>query len=217
MLPLLTATNGFSAARALEVNGFGDEFLAGSALALNQHRASARCDLRHEIENLEDLFALSDDVAVAEAFSKRATQMRVFAHQLPLLDGVADDHEKLFVVPGLGDVVEAAFLDCGYCGFDSRHRRNDDDRQGWIDSLDVLLNVHSGLSGQHQIQQDEIVEVLFDLAQAFLAVVRRLGGHPFGRQKHLDAFANLLLIVNDQDISFALRHSQPFLKEGIRA
>ena len=101
------------------MNGLGDEFFARSAFALNQHRASARRHLGHKIEDLQDLVALSDDVAVAETLSKRAAQMRVFADEVPLLDGVADDDEKLVVVPRLRDVVEAAFFDGGDRGFNT--------------------------------------------------------------------------------------------------
>ena len=86
MLPLLTAMNGLSASSALEVNRLGDEFLARAALALNQHRASAWRDLRHEIEDLKDLVALSHDVAVAVTLSKRTAQLRVLTYKAPLLD-----------------------------------------------------------------------------------------------------------------------------------
>ena len=76
---------------------------------------------------------------------------------------VADNHEKLVVVPGLGDVVEATFLDRSDRGFNTRHRGNDDDGQCRIDSLDVLLDVHAGLPRQHQVQQNKVVEILFNL------------------------------------------------------
>ena len=86
MLPLLTAMNGLSASSALQVNCLGDEFFSRAALALNQHRAAAWRDLGHKIEDLKDLVALSNNVAVAVTLSKRAAQMRVLTHKATLLD-----------------------------------------------------------------------------------------------------------------------------------
>src|SRR5215468_5390362 len=75
----------------LEMNGFGNKFLTGAALALNQYRTPACGYLSHEVEDFEYFFAFANDVAVSEALSECATQLEVLAHQLPLLNGVVDD------------------------------------------------------------------------------------------------------------------------------
>src|SRR6185369_608745 len=97
--------------RALEMNRFRDQFFSCTAFALNQNRASAYRDLRDKIEHPENLFALSNDVAVAEPGLQCAPQLQVFAHQLPLLDRVRHDDDQLFIVPGLRDVIEGSFFD----------------------------------------------------------------------------------------------------------
>ena len=133
MLPLLTGTKVLVGARALQVDGFRDEFLSGAALALNQDRAAARGNLRNEVEHLQNLFALSDDVAVTEAFFQRPAQLQVFAHQLPLLDRVPHDDDEFLVVPGLRDVVEGSFFDRGDGRFERSNGRDDDDWKRRID------------------------------------------------------------------------------------
>jgi len=54
---------------------------------------------------------------------------------------------------------------------ESSGRRGDDhDRQCRINGLDVLLNLQPGLARKHQVQEDDIVKVLIDFLEAFLAV-----------------------------------------------
>ena len=179
----------FVDALALEVNRFRDQLLACAAFALNQDRAAARRDLRYQIEHLENFFALADDVVVAETFLQRATQLKVFAHQLALFDGVANDDEQLFVVPGLGDVIEGSFFDGGDCSFHRSDRGDDDDGQGRIDPFDVLLDFHAGFARQHQIQQYDVVKVLFDLSSDLLRRLPRCPWSDLRSQQQFDAFS----------------------------
>ena len=73
--------------------------------------------------------------------------------------------------------------------------------------LDVLLNLHAGLAGQHEIQQDDVVKVVLDLLEAFFACRCRVRGQTFGREQEFDAFSDFLLIVDDENDSLSFRHS----------
>jgi hypothetical protein len=73
--------------------------------------------------------------------------------------------------------------------------------------MDVLENVHPGFSREHQIQKHCVKPVLLDLLEAFLAGSGGISGQALRIQQQLDAFSNLLLIVNDEDDSLSFRHS----------
>jgi len=45
------------------VDRFGDEFLAGAALALDENRGTAGRDLRYKVEDLEHDLALAHDIS----------------------------------------------------------------------------------------------------------------------------------------------------------
>ena len=96
--------------------------------------------------------------------------MHVFAGEVSLLDGILNDNQQLFVVPGFGHIVERALFDGRYRRFDCAHCCNDHNRKSGIEAFDIALNFHSGFSRKHQIQKDEVVMMIFDLAQAFFAV-----------------------------------------------
>jgi len=52
-----------------------------------------------------------------------------------------------------------------------------------IDPFDFPLHLHPGFSGKHQIQQDKVVMILFDLAEARFAIRGSVRRHAFGRKK----------------------------------
>src|SRR5262245_34408671 len=190
------------------MDGFGDQFFAGSAFALNKHSAATHGHLRNKVQNFEYLLALADDVAVTEALLQRTAQLKVFAHQLPLLYGIPHDDDKLLVVPRLCDVVVRAFFDGRDCSFQGADGGDDHDRQGGINLLDGLLDLHAGLPGQHEVQQNGVIPILFDLLQTLFAVNCGICVQPFRGEQYLDAFTDFLFIVNDEDDTLSLRHSR---------
>ena len=70
------------AARGIQMNRLGDQFLARPALALQQHRRAAGRDLRDQIENLKHGLALAHDVFKVVALLERAFQLNVFFFRL---------------------------------------------------------------------------------------------------------------------------------------
>ena len=192
---------------ALQMNCLRDKLFAGSALALDKNRAAACRNLSHQVEHFEYLFALTDDVAVAETFFQGATELRIFTHQLALFNGVINNDNQFFVVPGLCNVVERSFLDCGYRSFQRSDCCDNDDRQSRINPPDILLHFHAGSAGQHEVQQHGVVEILLDLFQTFFAVCGRICEKTLRVQEHFNALPDFLFIVNNEDDSFSSRHS----------
>ena len=92
------------------------QFLAGAALALNEHGGAAGGDTAHQRQQRRALRALGDDRLGRVASSHFPPQLAVLALQTSELDGAGDQRAQLVVVEGLGDVVEGALAH-------RRHRR----------------------------------------------------------------------------------------------
>ena len=60
------------------MNGLGDEFLAGAALAADKNRRARRRDLGDKIEKHLHFFALADDVWKIEALLEGPFELDVF-------------------------------------------------------------------------------------------------------------------------------------------
>ncbi len=87
-----------------------DEFLAGTALAVNEHGGSTACDFADEFEHLDHLAALSDHGRCTRAFTERAPEMTVFTDQLAMFDCTLRDQNYLVEIDRLCDVIECALL-----------------------------------------------------------------------------------------------------------
>ena len=197
----------FVSPRAFEMDGFRHKLLACATLPLDEDRTAARRHLANDVEHSKYLLALTDNIVVAEALLQRAAKLHVFAQQLALLDRVGSDDDQLLIVPRLCDVIEGSFFGCRNGSFHSADCSNNNDRQGRIDPLDLLLYFHAGLSRQHQVEQNGVIRIFFNFFQALFAVRGRICGKALRVQQQFNAFSDFLLIVNDEDHSFSSRHS----------
>src|ERR1700761_4632560 len=143
------------AARRVGVNGLSDELLAGTTLALDQHRRAAGSDLRDQVEQLEHDVALADDVLEGVALLEGALELHDLALSLLLADGQADVGEQLLVVPGLLDEVRGAGADCIHDVAHSSVSRDHDDRQFGSEALDTRQKVEAALAGKSEIEQQK--------------------------------------------------------------
>ena len=96
---------GAIAPRRVQVNGFGDQFFAGPALALQKNGGAAGRHLRHQVENLQHGLALAHDVFKVVALLQRALELNVFLFRAMAGHGGANIGQQLLVVPGLLDEV----------------------------------------------------------------------------------------------------------------
>src|SRR5438067_3158839 len=92
-------------ARRVHVNGFGDQLLAGSALALDEHGGAAGGHLAHQIEYAEHGLALADDVFKVVALFERPLELDVFFFYAAASDGSAHIGQQLLVIPGFLDKI----------------------------------------------------------------------------------------------------------------
>ena len=138
-LPELTATNDRSERERVGVDRPRHQLLAGAALALDENRRSARRGLDDQVEHLPHPLAAADDVAeLVIPLLDVLAQAAVLVHQAPPLQRVADDDQHFVVLERLGDVVERAVLHRRDRALDRRVGRDDEDRQVFVDPLQLV-------------------------------------------------------------------------------
>src|ERR1700730_8565006 len=64
--------------RRIQVHGLGNDFLASSALPLQQHRRATGCHLRDQVENLQHGLALAHDVFKVVALLQGPLELNAF-------------------------------------------------------------------------------------------------------------------------------------------
>jgi hypothetical protein len=190
------------AARRVGVDGLGDEFLAGAGIAGDQDGRAAGGDLGHQVQLLDHALALADDIGEAVALLQGALEVGILVFQAPGRDHAIDFDDELFVVPGLGEVVVGAQLEGLDGGF---HRAVGGDHENGrlaVVRAHVLKHLHAGTVGHHQIEKHQVVAVRFHAAEPFGGVGGALHRVAGVAQKHLQAFANIRLVIDYQNPAF---------------
>ena len=77
----------------------------------DQNGRARRRNLRHQVEQRQDFFALADDVREVVALLQRALQLNVFFAQAAAFDGQRDLRQQFVVRPRLGDVILRAVFE----------------------------------------------------------------------------------------------------------
>ena len=131
MPPRFTLTNGPDAAPAVAVDGFGDELLAGAALAGDEHRRVGHGHAADELEDPEQSRVAADHLAeVVARIQLLAGERRAFAGAVARRgEAERGRHalEELLVGPRLGDEVGRAGLHALHGERDRTPRRQQDD------------------------------------------------------------------------------------------
>src|SRR5690606_32920010 len=96
-------------ARAIFVEGAGEELLAGAALAEEEHGGLARAGLADHVHGPAPGQGGADDGAAA-ALGELGLEGAVLDHEGLLLEGVLDDADHVGALEGLGDEVVGALL-----------------------------------------------------------------------------------------------------------
>src|ERR1700683_338715 len=158
-------------ARRIQMQGFGDDFFAGAAFALQEHGGTAVGHLGNEIEDLQHHFALAHDVLEVVALLEGALQLDVFFFGATPAHGGAHVGEKLFVVPGLLDEVGGARLHGAHGVFHRAVGRDHDDWQAGFEGMNFGENLHAIAAGQGEIEQDQVERLFADALQTGFAGV----------------------------------------------
>src|SRR6267143_28729 len=112
------------AAQACGVQGVSYQFLAGAALAINQHAAVRRCGHGDLLAQRLHRHAVADHLIAMAQF---ASQQLVFLFQAPLLNRVSNENNYFFEREPLFDEIESTQLRSAHSCFDRAVARNHDD------------------------------------------------------------------------------------------
>ena len=153
------------------MNRFCNQFLAGAALALQQHGGARRGDLLHNVKNLLHRRRLADDVFQAELGVELLVQRNIFHFELLLAQRAGDAHFQLInLQTTLGDVVVRAALH----GLDRDFFRTvgghqDADRR-FGQRFGARDELHAVLVGQAKIREHHVEVFAFEQAERGLRV-----------------------------------------------
>ena len=148
------------------MNRLGDQFLAGAALAGDQHGRARGRDLRDQVEHGENPFALADDVREIVALLQGALELHVFFAQAPAFDGQRHLRQQLVVGPRLGDVVVRAALERRARHVDRAVGGDQHDRKAGIALVNFAQQFEAVAVGQADVEQQQIEGLLLQARQA---------------------------------------------------
>ena len=156
-------------ARAVLMDGLGDEFLSRARLALDEHRGVGRCDPLEPLDEPEHLGARAHHSLEAEFLIEPPVEFEVLPPQPRALGRLLDGGPKMSEIERLLQVVEGALLH-------RRHGRRNRAVAGDDDHLRLgggLLGPGQDLQaadvGHHQIGDDDVERLLLDPAGALAA------------------------------------------------
>ncbi len=210
---------GVLGARRVGVNRVGDQFLAGPGFAGDQNGRAAGRHLGHQVQDLQHALAFADDVGEAVALLQGALELEILALQAALRDHALDLDQQLFVVPGLGEVVVGAALECLHREF---HRSVSGDHDDWrlvVLRADFLEHLHTALVRHHQVEQNQIVGRLLQPPLPIGCVHAQLHAVILRGEQSFQSLANIRFVVDDQDAAsrrFANQHIGGEVSEGLR-
>ena len=155
------------------MNRLGDQFLARSAFAVNQHGRARRRHLADQVEHGQHLVALADDVGKVVALLQGALELDVFFAQAAAFDGLRHLHEQFVVGPRLGDVILRAALERGPRHVDRAVGGDQDDGKIRIAPADFAQQVEAVAVGKADVEQEKIERFFLEQREARLRPFRR--------------------------------------------
>src|SRR5258707_6920770 len=138
------------------MNGLGNQFLAGAAFALDQHRGAAGRNLPNQVKDAEHDLALAYDVFKVVALPEGAFQLLVLFFGAAARDGGTHVGQKLLVVPRFLDEVGGPVLHGADGVVHGAIRGDHDYRQLRVAVAYVGQNLQSIVVGQGEIKQDQV-------------------------------------------------------------
>ncbi len=201
---------------AVEVQGLGDQLLAGSALARDQDGALGG---RHPVDEVEDpahLPGAADDALEGVLAVDQRPELGVLTLQAAVLpakmltlDRLADDDLEVFeLAERLAHVVERPELECvashrlGALACDQHHGGLGGERHG------LAQNAHAVHPRHTVVDEDDVVRLLADGGERLLAVAAQIHAAPEGREDRVERLAYSGIIVHDEDLRVQSRLSR---------
>src|SRR5579883_889609 len=190
---------GAAGERSAEVDGAGDQFLAGAAFAGNEHRGASVFEARNHAQHVLDLGGGADDAVELGLGVHAVAQELVFLDQADLF-GHATQEQAQFLQrrEGFGDVVIGAELHGLHGGLDRAVAGHDRDLGAREHLLDLLQELQARHLRHDQVGQDHVGRLFLEPGQSGLAAggfqAYKAQGLPHGDAQAADA----LLVVNNQ-------------------
>jgi hypothetical protein len=187
------------ATRRLGVDGARQHLLAGSALAHDEHRRLEGRSALHHLEEVDHRGGGRDDRPVSHRALDVALQQCGAAAQALALVGLAKGEQGLGRLEGLRQVVVGAPLHCldrELLGAVGRHHDEGAFGEPPREQRQELHSVHAGHS---QVAQDDVEGSPVDGLERPLRVGCAVGFVALGGEHELEALAEPLVVVHDQD------------------
>ncbi|MCY1350908.1 hypothetical protein D9M69_371540 [compost metagenome] len=182
-------------ARAVAVQGVGDQFLAGAGFAVDQHGDVGMAEASDGAEHLLHGRRLADDLRGARQCGRRF-QGLLF---LGVLVGALDQGDRLVDVERLGQVFEGAALVGRHRAVQVGMRGHDDHRQARVHLADLRQQVEAAGAGHADVGDDHVRLLAAEAAEHAVGVVEAERGHAFLLQRFLQYPADGAVVVDDPD------------------
>ena len=170
-------------ARALPMNGAGDQLLAGAALAGDDDGGGRPRHLRDETVELLHLGVLADQLVEVVLPRQLRAEERHFALQRALLERAPHQREQIVLVEGLGQVVEGAQLHRVDGGADGLDRGDQDHLDAVVHGFDALEHFDAVHLGKADVEKHE---------------VHRAGAEPVERLLAVGGLEQVVLVLQDE-------------------
>ena len=190
---------GFVGAGGCGVNGFGDDFLTGSAFTADQYGGTGRRDLGDQIEHGLHLVTLADDVGKIVALLQGALELDVFIAQAAAFDGYRDLGDEFIVRPRLGDEILGATFEGGAGHVDGAVGGDQNDRNLRVAQAYLAQQFEPVAVGEADIEQHEIEGIVFELLQADRAGFGEGHLKIFRGEKSFQPFPDLDFIIYNEN------------------
>jgi len=160
---------GLVAPGAVEVDGAGNQFLAGARFSGDEHRSLGRGHFLNELVDALHGSALADNASELVAFLQFTGEITVSFDQLIVVDRFADGELQLLILEGFKDIVECSFAH-GFDGFFHRSvgGHHDNGKIGMLE-VDPFEQCHAVHARHSHVSDDRIQLIFRDYFQTALA------------------------------------------------
>jgi hypothetical protein len=169
-------------AGAVLIDGPRDQFLAGAALAVQQHRHVLVRDPADRLVDLAHCRAAAKDGVAAIVLGERLCDRGRRTHQAGQLQRLADDAPQLLRVERLEQVVVGPLLHRRDCRIRRGDTGDEDDGDPRVNGTNTPIKLQPGAIGQTHVQEDDVRQRCRQLPRSIRAVAGYGNRHAEWRQ-----------------------------------
>ncbi|MCY1446551.1 hypothetical protein D9M71_631290 [compost metagenome] len=182
-------------ARAVTMQGVGDQLLAGAGFAVDQYGDVGVAEAADSAEHLLHCRRFADDLR-GTGQAGRGFQALLF---LRVLVGALDQRDGFVDVERLGQVFEGAALVGGHRAVQVGMRGHDDHRQARVQFADLCQQVEAAGAGHADVGNDHVRLLPAEAAEYAVGAIEAQRVHAFLLQGFLQYPADGAVVVDDPD------------------